>query len=45
MLWNGNECVDGNSGNEILKTTVPNPYYGRSKATGECEIFQIFWVE
>ena len=33
---------ENNSGNENLKVTIPNTDYGRSKATGEREIFELF---
>jgi hypothetical protein len=38
MLWNGNECGE-NKSNENLKTTISSKSYDRAKTTGECAIF------
>jgi hypothetical protein len=35
--------VEQKYGNENLKATIPNTDYDRSKTTGECGIFQLFW--
>jgi len=42
MLWNGNE-FGKNWANENLKATTPSTDYVRSKTTGKCEIFKIFF--
>jgi hypothetical protein len=38
MLWNGNECGE-NKSNENLKTTIKKKKYDRPKTAGECGIF------
>jgi hypothetical protein len=41
MLWNGNECGE-NSSNENLKATISGTDYDRSETTGKFGIFPHF---
>jgi hypothetical protein len=38
MIWNGNECAN-NYSNENLKATVPSTDYDRSQTAIECGLF------
>jgi len=41
MIWNGNECAN-NYSNENLKATVHSTDHDRSKRAAKCGTFQIF---